>query len=118
MKTKFFALIFAFIATNANAIDMPWDKSVVNETPEYCKGLVIGGLASNKVAGMSRTELWLAWNYVIRLGALDYDAAKDQFQAGHEQFQNTPNMADANEVVENAKGECGLGRTGHQVTGW
>jgi hypothetical protein len=118
MKRTLFAWMFAFTATGANAIDMPWQESAVSETPEYCKGFVIGGLASKQVAGTSRTDLWLAWNHVIRHGALNHDAAKDEYQAGWEQFQNIPNSTDAQSVVQNADGECGLGRTGLQITGW
>jgi hypothetical protein len=70
------------------------------------------------VAGAFRIDLWLAWNYVIRSGALNYHAAKNEYQSGRDQFQNTQGTAIAQSVVQQADGECGLGRTGHQITGW
>ena len=118
MTRKFLTLILAFTAASASAIDLPWQHSAISETPEYCKGFVTGGLASQEVAGAYRTDLWLAWNYVIRSGALNYHAAKDEYQAGRDQFQNTQGTATAQSVVQKADGECGLGRTGHQITGW
>jgi hypothetical protein len=118
MTRKFLTLIFAFTAASASAIDLPWQHSTISETPEYCKGFVTGGLASQEVAGASRIDLWLAWNYVIRSGTLNYHAAKDEYQSGRDQFQNTQGTATAQSVVQKADGECGLGRTGHQITGW
>ena len=118
MTRKFLPLILAFTAASVSAIDLPWQSSTISETPEYCKGFVSGGLASQEVAGASRIDLWLAWNYVIRSGALSYNAAKDEYQSGRDQFQNTQDTAAAQLVVQQAGGECGLGRTGHQITGW
>ena len=118
MTRKLLTLILAFTAASASAIDLPWQHSTISETPEYCKGFVTGGLASQEVAGASRIDLWLAWTSVIRSGALTYHAAQDEYQSGQDQFQNTQGTANAQSVVKKADGECGLGRTGRQITGW
>jgi hypothetical protein len=111
-------LMLALTSLNASAVDWPWQDTTVNEPLEYCKGFVVGGLASKQVAGMSRTELWLAWSYVIRSGGLDHRAAEKEYQAGQEQFQNTPDAASAESILQKEAGDCGLGRTGLQITGW
>ena len=78
---------------------------------------MVGGLGSKRVGGMSRTDLWLTWSYVIRSWALDQTAAANEFQAGLEQFQNAPDAATAESILQKAHGDCGLGRTGYQITG-
>ena len=118
MIRKFLTLIFTLTAASASAIDLPWQHAALNETPQYCEGFVTGGLASREVGGASRTDVWLAWNYVIRSGTLKFNAVGDEYQAGGDQFQNTSGTATAQSVVQQADGECGLGRTGHQITGW
>jgi|GEM_PF-695351 len=120
MTRAFIPLILALAtaSASANALDWPWQAPAVGQAPEYCKGFVVGGLGSRQVSGMSRTDLWLAWSYVIRSGALAQTAAANEFQAGLEQFQNTPDAATAESILQQADGDCGLGRTGHQITGW
>lgn len=112
------ALMLALATASASAVNCPWQDATVNEPLEYCKGFVVGGLASKQVAGMSRTDLWLAWSYVIRSGGLDHSAAENEYQAGREQFQSTPEAATAESILQKAEGDCGLGRTGLQITGW
>ena len=119
MSRALITLILALGATSASALNWPWTApAIAQQPPEYCKGFVVGGLGSRLVSGMSRTDLWLAWNYVIRSGALDQTTAANEFQAGLAQFQDAPDAATAETVLQQADGECGLGRTGHQVTGW
>jgi hypothetical protein len=38
-----------------------------------------------------------------------------EYKTGLAQFQNA---ADAHSMLQDADGECGLGRTGFQITGW
>ena len=118
MTKRFLTIIFAFAASSASAVDVPWQQSAISETPAYCKGFVIGGLASYEVAGVHRTDLWLAWNYVIRSGALHNDATRGEYQAGWGQFQAATDTAAAQSVAENADRKCGLRRSGYQITGW
>jgi hypothetical protein len=118
MTRALFTLILALAAARASALDWPWQDPAVGQSPEYCKGFVVGGLGSKQLSGMSRTDLWLAWSYVIRSGALAQTAAANEFQAGLEQFQNAPDATTAASILQQADGDCGLGRTGYQITGW
>ncbi len=111
-------LALTLSTARASALDWPWQATAAGQVPEYCKGFVVGGLGSKQVSGMSRTDLWLAWNYVIRSGALDQTAASEQFHAGLAQFQDAPDTASAASILQQADGSCGLGRNGHQITGW
>ena len=105
-------------AISASAVDWPWQEPPLGKPPEYCKGFVVGGLASNQLGGTSRTDLWLAWSYGVRSGFLHQNASTSEFQAGLDQFQNAPDPATAVSILQHADGECGLGRTGYQITGW
>jgi hypothetical protein len=118
MNKALTTLILALAAASASATEWPWQDPAAGKAPEYCKGFVVGGLESKQVAGMSRTDLWLAWSYVIRSGALEQTAAANEFQAGREQFQTVADAAAAESILQQADGDCGLGRTGHQITGW
>ncbi len=118
MNKILIALILGFTTAGASAMTWPWEETAPTLPSEYCKGLVVGGLASNEVSGMSRTDLWLAWNYVIRSGAMEQNVAADEYQAGRGKFQNVTDTAAGASIVQDADGNCGLGRSGLQITGW
>ena len=119
MTRTILAVLLVLAATRASALDWPWQNPVAEQqAPEYCKGFVVGGLGSKQVSGMYRTDLWLAWSYIIRSGALNQTAATEEFQTGLAQFQQAPDAAAAQTIVQQADGACGLGRTGLQITGW
>lgn len=114
-----FALVFvlAVAATSASAANWPWQEAP-EERLDYCKGFVVGGLASTQVAGNQRTDLWLAWNYIIRSAGVDDADATGDYQEGRAQFASSVDATAARTMIEQADGSCGLGRSGHQVTGW
>jgi hypothetical protein len=117
--TKFvLSTLLALSLNSAATAGLPWLDRATGQSPEYCMGLVVGGLASNKVGGMSRSELWQAWSYLIRGGALDHVTASDEYKSGLAQFQGAPDPDAAESSLQQAMGSCGLGRTGHQITGW
>ena len=118
MTRTLITLILTLATASASAVEWPWQDPAVGKPPEYCKGFVVGGLGSKQVAGISRTDLWLAWSYVIRSGGLSQRAAQNEFQAGLEQFQTVADAAAAESILQQADGNCGIGRTGHQITGW
>jgi hypothetical protein len=123
MKKSLSALFIslgAAAAMNAVALDLPWEQQSANgKTPQYCTGFVVGGLASKQVGGDLRTDLWLAWNYVIRGGAIAHKGqVPEEFAAGRAQFQTVADNSAAENLLEQADGNCGLGRSGHQITGW
>lgn len=118
MTRTFLAVTLTVISATASATNWPWQDSTVVEPPGYCKGFVLSGLESRLVGGMSRADLWLAWSYLIRSGAIEPRARGKEYQAGLEQFQSVADTAAAESILQNARGECGLGRSGHQITGW
>lgn len=118
MKKTLLALIFFLTSASASATNWPWQDPSAEAPSDYCVGLLVGGLASNQMAGMSRADLWLAWSYVIRSGALDQSAGIKEYKSGQEQFQNASDASAAESILQEAQGDCGLGRTGHQITGW
>jgi len=118
MNRALITLILLLASATASAVEWPWQEQAAGKSPEYCKGFVVGGLGSKKVEGMSRTELWQAWSYVIRSGGLSQRTAQNEFQAGLEQFQTVADAAAAESILQQAHGNCGLGRTGLQITGW
>jgi len=118
MKRFVLPSLLALACMRATALDLPWQAPAGAEQPQFCRGFVVGGLDSKLVGGGSRTELWLAWNYLIRSGAPEPGAASGDYQAGREAFRNAADAAAADAILQNAAGTCGLGRSGHQVTGW
>ena len=105
------------ISGSVSAFNWPW-----SDTPEdrlaYCKGFVVGGLASNQSTEVQRTDLWLAWSYLIRSGAVDHSADVAGYEAGRAQFPEGLDAASVSALIGDAEGECGLNRSGRQVTGW
>ena len=118
MKKFVYTTLLALAFSNTATAALPWQDQVQGQSPEYCMGLVVGGLASNKVGGMSRSELWQAWSYLIRGGALDHVTGSNEYKSGLAQFQNAANADAAESVLQDAMGDCGLGRSGYQITGW
>lgn len=117
MNRTLLAFMLSLACATVSAANWPGQDSSAEASP-YCMGFVVGGLASNQVGGMSRTELWKAWSYLIRSGVLNHSAAANEFQSGKEQFQNAPDAGAAESILHEAQGDCGLDRTGHQITGW
>ena len=118
MTKTILAFILTLAAASAGATNWPWQNPAPEEPLDYCKGFVVGGLASTQVGGMSRTDLWLAWSYAIRSGPVGQAIASSEFQTGLAQFQDVPDSTAAMTIVQNANGECGLGRSGQEITGW
>ena len=117
MRRILLPLLLTLTCSQANAGTWPWQAA--NEKPaQYCTGFVAGGLASDQVAGMSRVDLWLAWGYVIRAGALNTESVGEDYREGLDEFQRVADNASAEFVLQEADGKCGLGRSGHQITGW
>ena len=130
----------ATFTTTASAVEWPWQTAKPTEPLQYCKGFVAGGLDSRLISGMSRTELWLAWSYVIRTdssattgtdvasenAAIDgsttnvatTELASNEYQSGVAQFSTLANATSAESILQDKTGDCGIGRSGHQITGW
>ena len=117
MSRLFLVLLLATGASTVNATSWPW-QDAPEQPLDYCTGLVVGGLDSDQTAGVYRTDLWLAWGYLIRSGALEYGTVSDDFKTGRDQFSNSFDAAAQQANLDNAKATCGLGRSGLEVTGW
>ena len=112
------ALLLCAACSNANASDWGWGTYSDTSSTDFCVGFVVGGLSSYDVSGMSRTELWQAWSYLIRSGAMSEIDIDNDFKVGKAKFDNAPDASAAAIVLEDQQGDCGLGRSGHQITGW
>lgn len=118
MNRLVLAAILALTCNSAIAVGLPWQESTLGQSPEYCMGLVVGGLSSKKVGGMDRSELWQAWSYLIRGGALEHVTASSEYNSGLALFHDAADTDAANAILEEAMGDCGLGRSSLQITGW
>ena len=112
-----FALMLTAGTASAQASGWPWQNQA-DEPLAYCQGFVVGGLSSRHMEGVARTDLWLARNYIIRSGPVDPGAAAEEFNAGRGKFDPAIDSATQLAALDDANGTCGLGRSGHQVTGW
>ena len=107
------------ISGSVSALNWPWtDTDIPEEQMAYCKGFVVGGLASYESAQVQRTDLWLAWSYLIRSGGVDHIAGTEDYGTGRDQFPVGLDAPSVTALLDDKSGECGLGRKGHQVTGW
>lgn len=118
MNRTLIAFMLYLTCISVSAENWPWQGSAAEVPSDYCMGFVVAGLGSNQVGGMSRTDLWQAWSYLIRSGALGHVAETNEYESGQEQFQNAPDAVAAESILQEAQGDCGVGRTGHQITGW
>ncbi|MEM9256889.1 MAG: hypothetical protein AAGA91_15690 [Pseudomonadota bacterium] len=110
-------LLLAMAGAQTMAWECPWADNT-EQRPEYCRGFVLGGLDSQKVVGSDRTELWLAYNYQVRTQGVLYSDTEQEYWAGRNQFPADLSPDAARALVTETEGQCGLGRSGHQVTGW
>ena len=111
------AFVLAVTAISAGATNWPW-QDAPEERLDYCKGFVVGGLASTQPAGNQRTDLWLAWNYLVRSAGVDDVTGTSEYESGREQFSGNLDAGAVQSLLEQNDGSCGLGRSGHQITGW
>ena len=111
-------MLLLALCSNASAANWPWQNAPAARPSDYCIGFLVGGLASDKVTGMSRTALWLGWSDAIRAGALEQTSGVTGYLAGQAAFDNLADANAAAAVVQQTAGNCELGKTGHQITGW
>jgi hypothetical protein len=112
------AVLLSLACSGASAATWPWQEPALGESWDFCMGLVLGGLDSKQVGGMSRSELWQAWSYLIRSGALKQIAPTNEFKTGLARFQGATDADSAETIIDDATGDCGIGRSGYQITGW
>ncbi len=75
----------AALSFPVQAFDWPWQN---RQTVDYsfCKGFVYAGLGSVPVENLSRIQLWLAWNEVVKLTPTAFDTQDAQYLEGRSFF--------------------------------
>ena len=107
---KYLILTLLIVASPSQAFDWPWQDKP-HEDYSYCKGFAYSGLASTAVTSVSRIQLWLDWNNVVRTqfekGTLD----GARFELGKARFVVAPNIHDRDlDVVTDHDGLIALSR--------
>ena len=74
---------------------------------DSCVGFVGSGLADFRVAGWSRTQLWLVWNEYTRRGLGDLAVFQQRYQTGSDRYDTFTPSADG-DLLAVADGACGL----------
>lgn len=102
---KYLILSLMIVAFPSQAYDWPWqDKQ--HEDYSYCKGFAHSGLASTAVTSVSRIQLWLDWNNVVRTqfekGTLD----EARYAAGKARFESLLAKDEPGAMLKAAQDEC------------
>lgn len=110
MKARLLALSVAtLICLPAQAIDWPWQEQ--GSTPyEYCQGFTVASLHQTDLGDLSRIDLWLAWNEIIRNGPALAEAGMEQYQTGFDQVTTLMENDGLQTITDIAEGDCALGR--------
>ncbi len=91
----------AFSATTHAA--WPWEDSG-EDRPDYCRGVIVAGLAEFPIEDLSRTNLWLGWNGLTRNGI--HDASTEQYQQGKQAFADLLASGDLESLRQLAQADC------------
>ena len=103
---KRLALALVLVASQAQALEWPWsDRDTASD--DSCVGFVGSGLADFRVAGWSRTQLWLVWNEYTRRGLGDLAVFQQRYQTGSDRYDTFTPSADG-DLLAVADGACGL----------
>ena len=106
---KYLILTLLIVASPSQAFDWPWQDKP-HEDYSYCKGFAYSGLASTAATSVSRIQLWLDWNNMVRAqfekGTLD----EARFELGKTRFESLLAANDPGAILEAAREECGFAR--------
>jgi hypothetical protein len=105
---KRLAIALVLVASQAQALEWPWSDGDT-ASDDNCMGFVGAGLADSRVAGWSRTQLWLAWNDFTRDGLGDLTVFQQLYQSGSDRYDTVTPSADG-DLLSIADGACGLPR--------
>lgn len=105
-----FALVLLLVtaSTNALAWQLPWQEPPP-ERIDYCRGFLLKGLGAFPVEGLSRTQLWLAWNEVINATSLERDRKLEEVAAGKEFFTSMLDSGNIQAILDEADTTCAMG---------
>ena len=97
------------LALPASALEWPWSSAAQGDY-SYCKGFTVAALAALPVDRLSRIELWLTWNEIVRSQLEEGGLDPSQYQAGRTRFNELLASGDTSRLRAIAEGDCDLGR--------
>ena len=106
---RFFSVLaLVFSSSSALAIQWPWEEPTETRI-EYCRGFLAKSLGAFPVAGLSRVQLWLSWNEVVRLTPAEFDTGDTEYQEGRAFFDAKLEAGNTQAIIDEADGACALG---------
>ncbi len=102
-------LTLAIIATPTQAFEWPWTQPQITDYA-HCMGFVSAGLGEFPVQNLSRTQLWLSWNKIIRSTSNLSEISETDFQSGHDHFEQLLAANDIDGLLQVGADDCGLAR--------
>ena len=109
MSLRPLVLIIALVCLPAQAIDWPWQEQG-EVRYDFCRGFTVASLNQSELGELSRTNLWLAWNYIVRQGPDALSLEAPDYLAGLEQLSSLVSSGDMQGIETIADGDCALGR--------
>jgi hypothetical protein len=105
-----FCLVFVLITGSASsmAFQWPWQDSPEPRI-EYCMGFLMRSLGDFPVEGLSRVQLWLAWNEVMKEVPVGHDGGNPEFLAGKAFFNDMLAAGNTQAIVDEADETCAMG---------
>ena len=108
MSRLLLAVTLTLTSTSALAIQWPWQEPPETRL-EYCRGFLATGLGAFPVDGLSRIQLWLAWNEVVKLTPTAFDTQDAQYLEGRSFFNSMLESGNTQAIIDTADGSCALG---------
>lgn len=109
IRSIYLVVLGAALALPAQAYEWPW-QSQKDVRYGYCKGFVTAGLAEEQLGMISRVDLWLTLNHILRAQFSDESISDTDFQEGRDRLAALAANADYQGIRDVADQECYLGR--------
>ena len=107
--SRFILVLLLFTgSSSALAWQLPWQETPP-ERIDYCRGFLLKSLGAFPVEGLSRTQLWLAWNEVINATSLERARNMDEVDAGRAFFTSNLDSGNIQAILEEADTTCAMG---------
>ena len=108
MRRIILALFLVGISAPSLAWHWPWQDPPEQRT-EYCMGFLMRSLGDFPVDGLSRVQLWLAWNVVMKDVPVGHDGENPEFLAGKAFFNDMLAAGNTQAIVDEADETCAMG---------
>ena len=102
------ALALVLSSSTTFAIQWPW-QDPPEERFDYCRGFLSTSLGAFPVAGLSRVQLWLAWNEVVKATPVEFDTQGAEYLEGREFFNSMLEAGNSQAIIDEAGGTCAMG---------